>query len=58
MQVMEEFEKLLRPNMLRLKHGTYDKLENDALIAPGTGVSGDDIIIGEIVLIPPDSASE
>ena len=37
---------------MRLKHGTYDKLE-DGLIALGTGVAGEHIIIGK--QHPPDS---
>jgi DNA-directed RNA polymerase II subunit RPB2 len=55
MQVVEEFERFMRANTLRLKHGTYDKLEDDGLIAPGTPVSGDHIIIGKTAPISSDS---
>jgi DNA-directed RNA polymerase II subunit RPB2 len=53
--VVEQFEKPQRSETLRLKHGTYEKIDEDGIIAPGIRVSGEDIIMGKTAPMAPDA---
>jgi len=50
----EEIEKPHKDWCERMKRGTYDKLDEDGIVPPGTRVSAEDVIIGKTSLLPED----
>ena len=53
-QMTERLEKPSRDETAALKHGSYDKLDDDGLAPPGTKCVGGDIIIGKTTPLEED----
>ncbi|KAD7117907.1 hypothetical protein E3N88_05175 [Mikania micrantha] len=56
--VKEDFGRPDRANTMGMRHGSYDKLDDDGLVPPasGTRVGGEDVIIGKTTPISQDDA--
>lgn len=55
MSVVESFECPTRTDTMKMKQGSYDKLDNDGIVSPGCRVSGGDMLIGKTAPMAPDA---
>ncbi|KAI3977796.1 hypothetical protein MKX01_040541 [Papaver californicum] len=56
--IKEDFGRPNRENTMGMRHGSYEKLDDDGLAPPGTRVSGEDVIIGKTSPIAQDDADQ
>ncbi|KAL8468811.1 hypothetical protein ACS0TY_031855 [Phlomoides rotata] len=54
--VKEDFGRPNRDSTLGMRHGSYDKLDDDGFAPPGSRVSGDDVIIGKTTPVTQEEA--
>lgn len=52
MQQISQFEKPTRDTTIRMRQGTYDKLDDDGFCPPGTRVTEGDILVGKTAMLP------
>ncbi|KAI9032401.1 DNA-directed RNA polymerase II subunit RPB2 [Hyaloraphidium curvatum] len=55
MNQLSTFEKPSRETTLKMRQGTYEKLDEDGFCPPGTRVTEGDIIVGKTSQLPPDA---
>lgn len=51
--VQERFEVPSKHECVGMKHGAYDKLDDDGLVCEGTRIAGNDILVGKVAPLDP-----